>query len=219
MKRLYVLFIVLLLIFVISGCGILQTNTPKPQPPTAPLPITPNSLTHTPPYVHYSSPDDLDIHLEFDYPDYWIFSEQNEYGFITISLGDPRFLVLPTPDPNGNHHPTPNDLPWVSIWIQSLQPDQTLESEIQIRRKICSESWWKIFIKDYEVIIDGIDAKVVECQVKDPEFNFSWMFVRRVLFVINNKMYEIFFEVSEDERNQEFEKGYEYFMNSLKIRN
>ena len=43
------------------------------------------------------------------------------------------------------------------------------------------------------------------------------MFNRRIIFIVKDQIYVILFEVAEKDRGGEFEKGYEYFFNSLKI--
>jgi hypothetical protein len=43
------------------------------------------------------------------------------------------------------------------------------------------------------------------------------MFARRTYFMVNGQVYEIIFTVADKDRGGEFDKGYEYFFNSLKI--
>ena len=50
-----------------------------------------------------------------------------------------------------------------------------------------------------------------------PESYTSLMFARRRFFVVKDQMYEIMLTIAEKDRGGEFEKGYEYFFNSLKI--
>ena len=66
-------------------------------------------------------------------------------------------------------------------------------------------------------MIDGYNASVLEYQVNDPENYPSLMFNRRIFFIVKDQMYEFFFTVAEKDRGGEFEQGYEYFFNSLKI--
>jgi hypothetical protein len=67
--------------------------------------------------------------------------------------------------------------------------------------------------------IDGYDAIAFEYQVEPTDNNgyTSLMFERNIFFVVKDQLYQITFLVAEKERGGEFEKGYEYFFNSLKI--
>jgi hypothetical protein len=38
-----------------------------------------------------------------------------------------------------------------------------------------------------------------------------------LLLMVNDQLYEIFFNIAEKDRGGQFDKGYEYFINSLKI--
>ena len=70
---------------------------------------------------------------------------------------------------------------------------------------------------DYKISIDGYDASVLEYQIEPIEDYTSLMFARRIFFRVEDQMYTILFMVAEKERGGEFEKGYEYFFNSLKV--
>ena len=195
--------------FLLAGCGVLAvTATPIPQPPTA-----------VPPYIHYIPSEGFNIHLEFDYPGSWTFSEDKIQGtdFIEIGLGDPRFRTLPTPLPD-DFHPRPNDFGRVVIWIVPGKPGQTPDTEVESRKQGYDEEHRYTLLKDYKITIDRHDASVLEYQIKPfPESYPSLMFARRIFFVVEDQMYEIYFSVAEKDRGGEFEQGYEYFFNSLKI--
>ena len=45
----------------------------------------------------------------------------------------------------------------------------------------------------------------------------STMFEKDIFFVINDQIYQIAFTVAEKEHGSEFERGYEYFFNNIKI--
>ena len=181
--------------------------TAAPQPPTS-----------TPPYFHYTPSKGFNIHLEFDYPSSWVFSEEiQEGGLLTvIGLGDPRFRTLPTPPADGFIR-TPNDFGGIDIWITPKKPGQTADTELESHKQGYKDEHQITLLKDYELTIDGHEASVLEYQINDPESYTSLMFVRRIFFIVEDQMYEIFFEVAEKERGSEFEQGYEYFFKSLKI--
>lgn len=198
------------MVLVLSSCGVtMSTITPVPQSPTA-----------VPQYIHYIPPEVLNAHLgfdlEFDYPGYWILRETWDTDRIDISLGDPRFLTLPTPSPD-DFHPTPADFGSVNIWVVSSKPGQTPDTELESHKQSYSETSWMTVLGDYKITIDGYDASVLEYQIKPTEGYPSLMFNRRIFFIVKDQMYEIYFTVAEKDRGGEFEKGYEYFFNSLKI--
>ena len=189
-----------IIMLLLTGCGV---SAPSPKPP----------------YIHYTPSKSSTIHLEFDYPSSWIFSEGKiqDTDFILISLGDPRFLTVPTRAPNESHG-TPSDFGSVNIIIQPVEY-QTLNSRVEGYKQGHSNSSWIIPLNEYEIKVDGYDALVLEYQIEPIGDNgyTSLMFDRDVFFAIKDKTYQIAFTVAEHERSGEFEKGYEYFFNSLKI--
>lgn len=176
-----------------------------------------NTPTRVPPYIHYTPSVDSNIHLEFDYPSSWIFNENRQYkDFIFINLGDPRFLSLPTPlsdDP----HPVPNDFGNVVFFITPNGPNQTADTELESHKQGYKDEIHRTMLNDYKTSIDGYNASVLESRLDPLEPYTSFMFERRIFFTVKNQKYEIIFTVAEKERGSEFEKGYEYLFNSLKI--
>lgn len=79
----------------------------------------------------------------------------------------------------------------------------------------CNNSNHAKLLGDYKIKINEHDANVLECQTNFVES--SLMFERRIFFNLSGQLYEISFYIGESERNNEFEKGYEYFLNSIKI--
>ena len=204
------------------GC---KTTTATPTIiPTQKLPtliptLTPigSTSTPTPPYFHFTPPENSNIHLEFDYPSSWFFSMDTKYSdFMIISLGDPQFRNLPTPSLD-DYHPTPNDFGSIDIWIMPSEPGQTPDTELESHKQAYNEVNRMNVLRDYKIKVDRYDASVLDYQIDDPETSPSLMFNRRIFFVINDQIYEIIFEVADKERGGEFEQGYEYFFNSLKI--
>ncbi len=83
-------------------------------------------------YIHYTPSKAFNLHLEFDYPGYWWRQEKiGETGTLSLLLGDPRFLTLPTP--SADLHPTPNDFGSVYIWIMPGKRGQTPETELKVQ--------------------------------------------------------------------------------------
>lgn len=73
-------------------------------------------------------------------------------------------------------------------------------------------------VHNYKTKIDGYDASVLEYQIEPFDNGYtSLMFARRTYFMVNGQVYEIIFTVADKDRGGEFDKGYEYFFNSLKI--
>jgi hypothetical protein len=197
---------------------------PSPQPltavPSLPSPTstpTLQELTPAPPYIHYSPPEGYDIHLEFDYPSSWIYTENlKDADFLYIVLKDPRFRTLPTPPPNPDSFPK-DDFGYIAISIMPVKPGQTPDTELEFRKQSYSEHSWMTVLDDYKIMIDGYDACVLEYQMNDIENHTSLMFARSIFFVVNGQFYEIYYTVAEKDRGGEFEQGYEYFFKSLKI--
>ena len=184
----------------LAGCA---ASTPSPRPP----------------YIHYAPSKFSTIRLEFDYPGSWTFSEEKIQGtdFILIGMGDPRFINVPTRAPNESHG-TPSDFGSVHIIIEPVEY-QTLNSRVEGYKQGHSDSSWVIPLNEYETKVDGYEAVVLEYQIEPLGDNgyTSLMFERDVFFAIKDKTYQIVFTVAEHERGGEFEKGYEYFFDSLKI--
>ncbi len=185
------------------------TITPIPQPQTA-----------VSPYNHYIPSETSNVYLEFDYPSSWFFSEEKirDTDIISIGLGDPRLLSVPTRASN-EPHGTPSDFGRVNVWVQPAKPGQTLDVLVEPYKQGHSNAPWATSLNDYKITIDGYDAIVIEYQVEPFDNNgyTSLMFERNIFFVAKDQMYQITFLVAEKERGGEFEQGYEYFFNSLKI--
>ena len=194
----------------------MSTSTPTPdwQPmPTYTYYVLPSDVSE---YTHYTPTEAFKFQLEFDYPSYWWLEEYiDETGSPSLLLRDPQFLALPTPF--DDMHPTPNDFGIIDIWIMYSEPGQTSDTELVSHKQAYSEIHRMKVLSDYKIMIDGNDANVLEYQVDDSETSPSLMFYRRTYFMVNGQVYEIVFSVAEKDRGGEFEKGYEYFLNSLVI--
>ena len=202
--------------FILVGCNaaaLASTPTSDWQPmPTYTYYVPPSDLTE---YTHYITKA-FEIRLELDYPSYWSFEERvDETGAPTLLLSDPRFLTLPTPF--DDMHPTQNDFGYIYIWPIIGTSEQTPDARIELLKQVYSETHWMKVLSDYKVKVDGYDASVLEYQVDDPETSPSLMFCRRIDFMVNGQLYEIFFNIAEKDRGGEFDKGYEYFIENLKI--
>jgi hypothetical protein len=168
--------------------------------------------------MHYTPSKGSNIHLEFDYPASWVFTEEKIQGtdIIFVGLGDPRLLTVPTRAPH-EPHGTPSDFGSISILIQPSKPGQTPYTEFESHTANYRNIHWMTVLDDYKTTVDGSYAAVLEYQSNDPESSPSLMFNRRVYFMVNSQLYEIIFTVAEKERGGEFEKGYVYFFDSLEI--
>jgi hypothetical protein len=213
-------FLISVIALISSGCRIATpTITPTLHLPTAMSLIIPTLQTPTiaPPFIHYTPTGESNIHLEFDYPSSWVFSEKlQDVDFMVISLWDPRLLTVPTQAPDQDHG-TPSDVGEVSIWIEPAKPGQALDSLVEPYKQGHSNVSWIMPLNDYKSTLNGYDSIVLEYQINSAELYTSLMFERDIFFIVKNKMYQITFLVAEKERGGEFEKGYEYFIKSLKI--
>lgn len=200
----------------IAGCGTVVYPTSALTVFTTPfvIPTRPSI-----PYFHYTPLRENNVHLEFDYPSYWYFNESKNpyYDQYTISLSDPLVLTLPTNDPNDSGHELEN-YGSIYIWIEPLPANQTLESLVQDEKEdlLGSNVDMITLLASYTVNIDGYTAYVIEI-LNNADVHTSTKFDRTIYFVVKDQFYRINFSISVDERGGEFEKGYEYFFNSLEI--
>ncbi len=203
-RYLHFCFVLLLIIatFFLSGCELIET--------------TPMS-----PYSHYTPSKTSGIHLEFDYPSSWVFGENTQdTDYIVIGLADSQSSTVSTRSPN-EPHGTPSDFGRIRILVVT-RPEQTLASRFNEYKQGGNDSSWITLLDEYKVIVDGYDANVLEYQIQpnasiDGNGYTSLMFERSVFFAVKDQMYQITFLVAEKERGGEFEQGYDYFFNSLKI--
>ena len=211
-KNFYVWTVLLtsILIVTLAGCSVMT-------PTIAPIL---QSSTPAPPYVHYTPLETSNVHLEFDYPGSWFFSEEKIQGtdIISVGLGDPRLLSVPTRTAN-EPHGTPSDFGRVNILIQPVKPGQSLDILVEPHKQGYESASWITSINDYRFMIDGYAALAFEYQVEPVDDNgfTSLMFERDIFFIVKDQLYQITFLVAEKERGGDFEQGYEYFFNSLKI--
>ena len=204
------ILLAIILVFILTGCGVMTlTIAPTLQSPTP-----------APPYIHYTPSAMSNVHLEFNYPGSWVFSEEKikDTNIIYIGMGDPRILTVPTRSPNESHG-TPSDFGSVSIMIQPAKSGQTLDVLIEPYKQGHNSASWITALNEDKITIDGYDAIVLEYQVEPIDDNgyTSLMFERNLFFVVKDQLYQLTFVVAEKERGGEFEKGYEHFFNSLKI--
>lgn len=198
------------IVSLLTSCNSSPINAPTPV-------LTPNSLIHNPPYLHYSSQEEFDIHLEFDYPDYWTIYEDNSPGFVFINLTDSRVLIYSTQDPN-QPHTNADIFSKIYIWTYTPQTNETYISVVSDFQHLCLQENPKVkFIDNYQIIIDEIDANVVECMVQN-EFDYSsFEFARKTIFQVENQIYVVDLTLVDNELRNQFEQGYDYFLNSIKI--
>ena len=200
--HLKVVLLAVMMIFNITGCG------PDMSPATS-----------SPSYIHYPSEKNPDVHLEFDYPGMWVFFESGAPGteIIIISLKDQRFQALSTPGLY-DLHPIPNDYGGIDIWISPSMSGQTPDTELESLKSGYRKTSWITILETYKTMIDGYEASVLEYRISPTEGGSpSVMFNRRIFFIVDNQLYKIYFRVAEKDRGGEFEQGYEYFFNSIKI--
>ncbi len=172
-------------------------------------------------YVHYISKNNFQTNLEFDYPGVWLMEEikLDRTDIVVIALKDPRFGTLPTPMKDERSLP-PNDFGFIDIWISPRGNGQSAESELEdLKRSYGKVSWIKI-LGTYNVQVDNFDAVVLEYETYPTDLEGSVptvMFSRRIIIETDQKVYKLLFVIAQKDRGGEFEKGYEYFFNSIEI--
>lgn len=180
-----------------------------------------SQVTIPPKYVNYNSKINFHTNLDFDYPSMWLMEESKLTGtdIVVISLKDPRFRTLPTPMKDESSLP-PNDLGFIDIWISPRVNGQSAESEIEDLKRSYSEVSWIKILSTYNIRVDNFDAVVLEYETYPTDLEGSVpsvMFNRRIIIVTNQKIYKLLFVIAKKDRGGEFEKGYEYFFNSIEI--
>lgn len=202
-------FFVGILAFVLVGCGFLKSSLQESvmTPTSVPLQATLST------YIHYKPLTGSKVHLEFDYPSAWTYSQDGQDpNFIVLGFGDPRFRSLPTTSY------TPNDFGSIDIWIMPAKLDQTSFTELESTKQGYLEEPRYHVLTDYKITIDGYDAGVLEYTIEPTVEDYpSVMFNKRIILVLKDQWYEILFQVAEKDREGKFEKEFEYFFNSIKI--
>ncbi len=195
------------------GCNVLLT--PVTQLPLS-TPTTQYSHTVLPPFLHYTSVSRSSIYLEFEYPSSWGAGEDLRDNQISIALYEPRYFTLSTPFP-GDNHPPINDFGFISIRIRPLTPDESFEQIVE--EYTAASNYYTIPLSNYQSEISGQRALVFEYRIDEnnPEIYSSKMFIREIFFTANRLIYKIEFTLAEKDRGNEFEEGFQYFINSLKI--
>lgn len=199
----------------IASCGTAVAPTITPTVFVAPS----ATFTPAPPYIHYTPQKESNVHIEFDYPGYWYFNE-GKYPYTevySIFLSDPLILTVPTKDPNSSND-IPSNYGRIYVRIEPIKDGQTLSDLVNAYRNGVQEALhYIVLIREYPIMVDGQDAYAFEIYNDTPEMYSSNMFERTTFFVVEDRNYSIDFVISVDERGGEFEKGYEYFINSLRI--
>jgi hypothetical protein len=168
--------------FALAGCG---TIVPSPVPSASQPTI---SLS---PYIHYAPSEITNVYLEFDYPKHWFFSEEIIHGTenISIGLGDPRLLNVPTRAPNESHG-TPSDFGRINIWIQPTKSDQPLGNLVKPHKQGYDSASWITLTNEYKIMVDGNDAVVFEYQVELIDYNgFTALMFERNIFLLQRINY------------------------------
>ena len=206
--------------FWIWGCTTVKpTNTPMPNWWIATPYTHSNPPMNSPKYIHYAPSRGFKFGIEFNHPgDWWVQEYSDGAGIRTVYLVDPLFLTLPTPESYGNHHPTPNDYGRIMIWEVPSNEGETLESELASYKDSYNQNSLITVLNDYKIAIDGRKALILEYLTNDMETSPSIMFNRRIYFLVGDQIYEIIYSVAEKDRGGEFDKGFDYFLKSIKIK-
>jgi hypothetical protein len=214
--RIIFLFIFITILF--SSCLKLESQDPYSGVypfPTYIYDILPSENTE---FVHYFPSENFDFDIEFDYPNSWWLQEHtDEIAMESVFLGDPRFLTLPTPSYE-THHPIPNDFGSVYIWVMSQRHAQNPNTELEEHRESYNNTHWMKVLDSYTTNIDGYYATVLEYQIEPFDNGYTdLMFGKRIYFMVKRQVYEIIFTVADKDRGGDFEEGFDYLLNSIKI--
>lgn len=207
--RLISSFILLLII----GCNAMDSS--RTQVPT----VTPSFLyspTPVPQFFHYSTASGSDIYIEFDYPSSWGMGDDLQESRLNITLYDPRYFTLPTPSP-GDNHPIANDFGYINIRIRPIQSDESFQQLVDEFANAGVS--FRVDLRNYQRKMANQDSFVFEYLITEnnPDIYTSEMFGRKIFFEVNHFIYSITFMIAEKDRENEFEQGYEYFLDSIKV--
>lgn len=199
------IFIMCIIAVVLAGCDKVKPHTTQ----------TMDSPTDVPPYNHFAPSKDIIFHLEFDYPSSWIFEYRAEYeDLVRIFLEDPRYHTLIRYE--DGLYPI-NDFGNVFIFSRPAEENETSDTEIEIIKQNKNLISRMEILGEYKITIDGYPASVFEYNLDDPESYSSVMYNKTIIFIVDGQQYFIDFMVATKDRGGEFEQGFEYFFNSLKI--
>jgi hypothetical protein len=205
------------MLMLMVGCGLKSsptiqlTNTEPDQPSQTPDQV----------YRHYSPKKNAEIQLAFDYPRNRIFTKENhEFGeaISTIFLDDPKVYVLSTETTASTQSPSQE---FGSVVIAMNASDQTkpISEKAKSTKHACETKPAMKLLKDYEITIDGVKAQVVEC-LDDPSQANGYtasMFRKQIFFEKDDQDFWLLFLIPMGERNSDFEKGCDHFVESLKF--
>ena len=223
MKKITVpsIFLVYIVLLEVFGCNTLpstvQSLPPTPSPVYSPTVPPSFPLTLTSPFFHYTSDTRSNIYLEFDFPSTWGFGEDIQNNRIRIALYEPRYFTVPTEAVPDENHPPLNDFGVIDIRVRPQQSDESFDEYVQKFAK--DENYdHKIILDKYSTQVAGVNAVVIEAKLDKNylEIHLEEMFLRDIFFTVDNFIYQIRLTISMKDRGNEFEKGYEYFIGSLR---
>lgn len=201
-------FIFLILATIISGCNESTSSYfGKRKTPTASLP-----------YLLYSPSKNSFIQLEFEFPKEWFLVDEKELqdsGIYILSLVDTRINSTQSLTESGQIISKGNR---ISILARSIKNQETLETRIESYKSGHNDQRWAKLLDEYKIELGDVNARVIEYQIEPFDDNglVSTIFERNIFFKFDNRIYQIIFQVGLDDRNGEFEQGYDYLLSSLK---
>ena len=216
MKRITVSYIFLanMVLLELFGCNVSPATVQT-------LPTTPSpaySPTVKPLFFHYTSATQSNIYLEFDFPSSWGLGDDVQSNEISIALYEPRYFTVPTEAAPDENHPPMNDFGVIDVWVHAQRTDESFDEYVQKFAK--DESYdHKTVLGKSSTQVAGVNAVVIETRLDKnfAEIHIEEMFVKDIFFTNDNLIYEIRLTIAVKDRGNEFEKGYEYFISSLKI--
>jgi len=153
-------------------------------------------------HLHYSPSGNFEyLDIEFDYPNSWILKEVAKYpGVDLVTLVDPE-----TEDA------------MISIGVYLIENGQTAEMKAKLFAQRSSEAITVKISREYESSLKGHKCFVVETQFGPIDDFSKLMYGKTLFFSIEDKIYDINLRLANEDRDGDFEKGYEYLLKSIRI--
>ena len=156
--------------------------------------------------------------MEFEFPKEWFLVDEKELqdsGIYILSLVDTRINSTQSLTESGQIISKGNR---ISILARSIKNQETLETRIESYKSGHNDQRWAKLLDEYKIELGDVNARVIEYQIEPFDDNglVSTIFERNIFFKFDNRIYQIIFQVGLDDRNGEFEQGYDYLLSSLK---
>jgi hypothetical protein len=178
-----------IMLSILMGCQVRGVKSINGEPSTAE-------------YFHYSPSEVFEyMNIKLDYPSSWLLEEVTIYpGVDLVTIVDPETAEA-----------------MIAISAYPIEVGQTPDTKAELFAQRSSRTITVKLLGKYEVNLKDRSGFVVETQF-GPIDNFSEvMYGKTLFFSIGDNMYEINLTLVNEDRGGDFEKGYEYLLNSIEI--